>query len=46
MDSWVKKRGTLLTFITFYKPKQNALERGMRIIANAMRLMLVDLGLL
>jgi hypothetical protein len=45
MNSWAKKRGTLLAFITFYTPKQNALERGMHIIANAMRLMLVDLGL-
>ena len=45
MDSWAKKRGTLLAFTTFYTPKQNALERGIRTIANAMRLMLVDLGL-
>jgi len=45
MDSWAKKRGTLLAFTTFYTPEQNALERGIRTIANAMRLMLVDLGL-
>jgi uncharacterized protein YdaL len=45
MDSWAKKRGTLLAFTTFYTPKQNASERGIRTIANAMRLMLVDLGL-
>jgi hypothetical protein len=45
MDSWAKKRGTLLAFTTFYTPEQNALERGMRIIANAMQSMLVDSGL-
>ena len=45
MDSWAKKRGTLLAFMTFYMPEQNALERGMRMIANIMRLILVDSGL-
>ena len=45
MDSWAKKRGTLLAFTTFYTPEQNASERGMRTIANAMRSMLVDSGL-
>jgi hypothetical protein len=45
INSWAKKRGTLLAFTTFYTPEQNALERGIRTIANAMRSILVDSGL-
>jgi hypothetical protein len=45
MDSWAKKRGTLLAFMTFYTPEQNVLERGIYTIANAIRLILVDSGL-
>jgi len=45
MDSWAKKRETLLAFTTFYTPEQNASERSIRTIANTMRSILVDSGL-
>ena len=34
INSWVKKRGTLFAFMTFYIPKQNALKRSIYTIAN------------